>query len=82
MVLWHCYHCRAFFILISNSFIPMSENKKVNITITCDCSANGKDLNRGSVYALPVDDAKMVVSAGRAVYGGELRKRTAKKAAE
>lgn len=45
-------------------------DKKVNVTITCGCRAAGKSLTLGKVYALAAADAKLVVSAGRAIYGG------------
>lgn len=48
-------------------------DKKVNVTITCGCRAAGKSLTRGKVYALAAADAKLVVSAGRAIYGGDLK---------
>ena len=54
-------------------------DKKVNVTITGACRASGKDLLNGKVYALPAGDAQAIVSAGRGVYGGTLKKKAAPK---
>lgn len=54
-------------------------DKKVNVTITCGTRAAGKDLMRGKVYSLAAGDAKLVVSSGRGVYGGTVKKKAAPK---
>lgn len=54
--------------------------KKVVITITSGCRAAGKSLTAGKAYSLSAEDAKLVVSAQRGVYGDTTKK--AKKAAK
>tara|TARA_B110001469_G_C9616533_1_gene307005 strand:+ start:1330 stop:1518 length:189 start_codon:yes stop_codon:yes gene_type:complete len=49
-------------------------DKKVIVTITSGCRAAGKSLTRDKAYSLSVEDAKLVVSAGRGVYGDTTKK--------
>lgn len=55
----------------------MSDDKQI-VTITTGCRAAGKSLTRGKVYTLPAADAKLVVSAGRGVYGKPIKAKTKK----